>query len=81
MCSNFPVTAMHWTVGEHYEDDDLPHLARPIAINEEQAHNACDDGFDWFTFEATAGRTDYLRAMLPPAQPGEPLTSAGSIQV
>ena len=64
-----------------YEDDDLPHLARPIAINEEQAHNACDDGFDWFTFEATAGRTYYLRAMFPPAQPGEPLTSAGSIQV
>jgi hypothetical protein len=64
-----------------YEDDDLPHLARPIAINEEQAHNACDDGFDWFSFEATAGRTYYLRAMFPPVQPGEPLTSAGSIQV
>jgi len=64
-----------------YEDDDLPELARPIALNEQQAHNFCEDAFDWFSFEATAGRTYHLRAMYPPAQPGAPLTPAGTIRL
>ena len=64
-----------------YEDDDLAWMARPIAINEQQAHNFCEDGFDWFSFDAAGGRTYHLRAIYPPPHPGGATSPAGTIEV
>ncbi len=64
-----------------YEDDDLQWMALPIAINEQQAHNFCEDGFDWFSFDAVAGTTYYLRAIYPAPYPGGPTAPAGTVEV
>lgn len=64
-----------------YENDDLISMARPIGLNEQQSHNLCEDGFDWFYFDATAGRTYYLRSTYPAAYPGGPTTPTGGIEL
>ncbi|MDH3427965.1 MAG: hypothetical protein OEM23_05975, partial [Gemmatimonadota bacterium] len=64
-----------------YEDDDLQWMAMPIAINVQQAHNFCEDGFDWFRFDAVAGTTYYLRAIYPAPYPGGPTAAAGTVEI
>ena len=38
-----------------YEDDDVLAAAKPIAVNETQTRNHCEDRYDWAKFDAVAG--------------------------
>jgi hypothetical protein len=64
-----------------FEDNDLPEMARPVVVGAQIPNNFCEDGFDWFSFEAQAGRTYFLRAIYPAPYPGAPSQLAGPVEV
>jgi hypothetical protein len=59
--SAFTVSPLTQCTADAYEEDDIITAAKPIIIGGvAQQHNLCDDGSDWYKFDATANTSYHV---------------------